>query len=97
MSVVDDLFGGESDDPRDRTDGGVTVTRESGDDVLRIGGLTTPFRGLALISGAVLLGSFVSILYGVTDVVGMTGWLIAIVAGALALATLVAKIGRAHV
>ena len=90
MSVVDDLVGdGSTGDGRAAR--GATVTRESGDRTLRIRGVAAPFRALALLAGATLLGSFVSVLYGVTDVVGMTGWLVAVVAGALALATLVAS------
>lgn len=90
MSVVDDFLG-KSSDAGERPDGGATVTSSVDDGMLRIRGLAAPFRALALLAGAVLLGSFVSVLYGVTDVVGMSGWLIAVVAGALALATLVAN------
>jgi transglutaminase-like putative cysteine protease len=81
-----------STDPRTRTDGGATVSREGGDRTLRVRGLAAPFRALALLSSAALLGSFLSVLYFVTDVVGATGWLLAVVAGALALSTLVANI-----
>lgn len=51
-----------------------------------------PARGVALVAAGLLIASFVSVLYRVTDIVGGGQWLLVIVLGAIALATVSARI-----
>jgi transglutaminase-like putative cysteine protease len=50
-----------------------------------------PARGMALLAAGILIASFVSVLYHVTAVVGGVQWLLVIVLGTLALATVSAR------
>ncbi|WP_244605249.1 transglutaminase TgpA family protein [Halorussus halobius] len=58
---------------------------------LRIGGGAASYHRLAVGSVAVLMATYVGVLYHVTDVVGGTATLVALVAAALGTATLVAR------
>lgn len=58
---------------------------------LRVGGGAASYHRLAVGSVAVLMATYVSVLYHVTDVVGGTATLVALVAGSLVAATLVAR------
>ena len=57
-------------------------------------GIEDPARALALTAGLVLTAAYVSVLYGVTSVVGGTDRLLAVVAVSLVLATLLARLLR---
>ena len=49
-------------------------------------------RRLALLAGLMLIGSFLSSLYHITDVVGGVGWLMLVVGGAFGLGTIAARL-----
>ncbi|MFB9805193.1 DUF3488 domain-containing protein [Haladaptatus pallidirubidus] len=61
------------------------------DDRLRFGGVAIPYHWLAVCSTAVLIGSYLSILYRITNVVGVADDLLLLVAGALVGATVLAR------
>jgi transglutaminase-like putative cysteine protease len=57
----------------------------------KFGGVTVPYQGLALVSTAVLIGSYLTILYDIANIAGDRGDLLLLAAGAFVGATLLAR------